>query len=594
METHHINTGKIVSSPTDTTWAQAYSAGKLYTVLSLEGSVESGLAALGKETIEKLQREFFALDNKSLTAIKKSVETVIADIPKDISYSFVLATVVDSVVYLVLAGLGHVVLKRGDKTSNIAAGEDGQVTTFSGKFEPQDIFLLETDSFLKTISMDKIKTGLEEKTPHEISENLALVMHEKSTGLEAGLVIHLGGHHTKALEEVADSHEATDSLPENNDHLELDDSPKEKKKHALPVFNMPNISHLMPRKFSKKQLIAVMIVALLLILGSGIFIENNKRQETKYNAEVTSLLAQHNGRYEEAVAVMGLNKSLAVEELMTIKTALVTEQKNYPQGSAARLKLDDFLAKVNDALGGNVPNSNSPISVFFEPQEDLKIVAFLTNKGGTLTSAGGTTAGSISNNGAIDKTYETNNAKGISASEDNIFIMTSNSVQKISKDTGKADDIFDVSGAISMDTFGDNVYVLEEKTINKYRPNAYTKEAYFTGEETLSDPSSIAIDSSIYVVDDSKIRKFTRGKEDSFSYSGPTLSNKSLAYTDEDYANLYVVDPTSKMAYVIDKSGNKVSEISLKGMRTITGIAANEKDKKIFIASDNKIYSINF
>jgi DNA-binding beta-propeller fold protein YncE len=90
------------------------------------------------------------------------------------------------------------------------------------------------------------------------------------------------------------------------------------------------------------------------------------------------------------------------------------------------------------------------------------------------------------------------------------------------------------------------------------------------------------------------IKKYTRGKEDAFNYKGRVLPTNSSIYTDVDYTNLYVLDPEKKIVYVIDKSGNTVSNIPLSGMKNPKSIAADEKEKKIYIVSDNKVYSVDY
>jgi hypothetical protein len=62
---------KVVATPTPTAWSQAYSAGKLFAVLSLtidtvppEG--QEYLNTVGKDTISTLESEFFTLESKNL------------------------------------------------------------------------------------------------------------------------------------------------------------------------------------------------------------------------------------------------------------------------------------------------------------------------------------------------------------------------------------------------------------------------------------------------------------------------------------------------------------------------------------------------
>ncbi len=189
------------------------------------------------------------------------------------------------------------------------------------------------------------------------------------------------------------------------------------------------------------------------------------------------------------------------------------------------------------------------------------------------------------------------NAKGVTEDEKYIYILSGNSVTQITKTDGKSSTIIEnQNNPISIDTFGGNIYLLSgtDKTIYKYRPANYNKESYFTKNTALVNANSISIDASIYVVSGGKILKFTRGAPDTFSYSGKPLSSISQVYTDVYYTNLYILDPDKKTATVLSKTGSVVSEVSLKGMKNITSIAADESSKKMYIAADNKIYEVSF
>ena len=61
--------------PSQSSWSQAYNAGKLFAVLSLEKEIEEVpekdyLNILGKELLETLEQEFFTLEVKDLESIK--------------------------------------------------------------------------------------------------------------------------------------------------------------------------------------------------------------------------------------------------------------------------------------------------------------------------------------------------------------------------------------------------------------------------------------------------------------------------------------------------------------------------------------------
>ena len=64
---NNISFSKIVATPTLNSWSQAYNAGKLFAVLSLEktkdpSEIES-LNMLGKDLLERLEQEFFVIED---------------------------------------------------------------------------------------------------------------------------------------------------------------------------------------------------------------------------------------------------------------------------------------------------------------------------------------------------------------------------------------------------------------------------------------------------------------------------------------------------------------------------------------------------
>src|SRR3972149_2979324 len=141
----NILLSKLVANPTDTTWAQAYSTLNLYIVLSIKSeNASGGIVTSGKELLEKIQREYFSLDDKSLANIKKTTDNSLADVAKE-SISIVLTTIHEGMFYIVIKGTGEVILKRGGKIGSIARGEEEVVAAFSGKIQADDIIILETE-----------------------------------------------------------------------------------------------------------------------------------------------------------------------------------------------------------------------------------------------------------------------------------------------------------------------------------------------------------------------------------------------------------------------------------------------------------------
>lgn len=191
---HDVLLSKIAANATDIAWSQAYSTINFYLAISLS-SDESGksIAASGKETLERIQREFFALDEKNLETIKQAVQNGIEAHASSLSLSVILATILDSVLYIVTVNNAAAVLKRGEEVGIIAQGEENQVHGFSGLIQPHDVIVLETVGFAEKLPLDQLKPLLSTDNVTEISEVLTPLIHENSSGTEAALIMQYEG-----------------------------------------------------------------------------------------------------------------------------------------------------------------------------------------------------------------------------------------------------------------------------------------------------------------------------------------------------------------------------------------------------------------
>lgn len=593
---HSSPVSKVVATSTPNSWAQAYNAGKLHLVLSFAGETTENIASLGKETLERLQREFFALDEKTLSHLEKVVATVATDLPSEFDVSLVLTTIVGEVLYIIIYNSGIVLLKRNNSIVSIGIGQEKQISSFSGVLQPHDIILVGTKGLLETVSIKNIEKSLIASSPHEVSENIAPFLHNNATGTEAGLIWTM----------IGKTQTHTDSTPEEdsehpNDILDLDEQKDNTKKTLMlpsiqSVLSKIHISSL--KRLSKKQLIILSTIILICILGISLFFEKTNKENAKQTKTAEKIISDNKSKYDDAIALMSLNRSLAIEELQEIKTDVEKKIDTFPKETNARKTLETFLSQVNNALGRE--HGSSQINVFFDASKSSEIptVSAITAKGEKIAVIGGGKGALLNTNGTIDKKFNVeDNTRGITADEENVYVLAGNTVEKIEKSNSSVNTIIQKQAdPISIDNFGGNIYLLSQtdKTIYRYSPNSFQKTSYFVSNTTLSNPSSMTIDSSIYVIDSGTVKKFTRGKEDAFSYKGKKLSTKSQIYTDIDYTNLYILDPEKKKTYVVDKSGNPVSEVALSGMKNPTSIASDEKGKKIFIVSGNKVYSIDF
>ena len=83
-----LSFAKLVATPTDTAWSQAYNAGNLFVCLSLsieELDEEISLHALGKDLFNVLQSEFFTLQEKNTESIKSAINTSLESVPQNVT-----------------------------------------------------------------------------------------------------------------------------------------------------------------------------------------------------------------------------------------------------------------------------------------------------------------------------------------------------------------------------------------------------------------------------------------------------------------------------------------------------------------------------
>ena len=229
-------------------------------------------------------------------------------------------------------------------------------------------------------------------------------------------------------------------------------------------------------------------------------------------------------------------------------------------------------------------------------------VGFTQFKEGTLVAVD-KSSGKIfvlSDEGASEEEFETenDNVKAVAANESYVFILGDNGITRTNKSNGATNVIVEnPDKTIALDAFGNNLYSLnaENNSIDKYQANSYLQSDYFTDRVLLRSPVSMAIDGSIFVIDDGKIRKFTRGSEDSFTVSGLAdgVSQDSILFTSIDYASIYVLDKKGAKVIAVSKDGNLDNQYLWGRLADATSFAVDEQGKKIYVTIDNNLYSFD-
>src|ERR1035437_5926763 len=586
---------KIVANPNLLSWAQVYSAGKLFAVISLETSEENQekdfLNILGKEILTTLEQEFFTLETKDLESIKEAVVTTSQKIPSTINCSFVIAALANNILYLYILGNGRASLKREGKLGNLIEAADqpsDALKVASGYLQNDDIIVLQTKQFSDIISVGTLSELMDSLPPAEIAENLAPLVHEKEEAGAAAIIAHYKAPIAEEVVEIMPEEElepvAEKVITENGEGIVESPfySPTATKSTGLFDKLRPVTSSLFakfkPRNLAlnhaRKIILTIIIIILVVFVGS-VFFAINKQQNDKTQAAFTAIYPQALKNYNDGQGLVELNQNLARDDFNQAQQLLNSGKDKLPKDSKEEKQVLDLLGKVNTALSAASGVTNASAKEISTDSSQL-LLAETKNDG-------------------LYFTQDQSHIYGLTQSA--IYTLNPDGTNNKSVITNASD--WKSAGGLS--NYIGNLYVLDEsqnqilKFVNS--DSGYVKANYFsTINPDLSKAIAITIDSSIYVLtSDGNINKFTKGAADTFTKIGldTPLSNPTKIYTNASDDNVYILDNGNSRIVVLDKSGNYKNQYQAGVLKTAKDFDVLEKDKKIYVLSGGKTYEVD-
>lgn len=617
---------KIVPNPTDTTWAQAYTTLNVYITLSIHNETSKNpVTPYGKELLEKLQREFFALDDKSLENIKKAVSNVSSTITEGYRYSILVGTIVKDILYIVIASEGQVVISRGSNTGVIATGVEGELHGFSGKLKHDDVVILESGDFAQKLPLSTISDYLTTHDVLQISENITPLIHEGSKGTESAIILQFkdlsGVEKTDEgefeiqndQEEPPQEEESTPSekehenlwtkpVRENRNIEELQDNGDEYvEERTRSRFSMPSIPFKVPpiNFADRRVLIIIAVVILGTILVGGIVFQSGKQVAAKRDAEFTKIYQPAKEKYDHGESLEPLNKTLALADFNEAEQLVNSALKNFPEGSDEYKKLSDFKSQIEGKIsslggGGSAKNVKDVIST----GDKVKSITSITAKGGTLLllDKEGEQVATIVN-GTVKKTYNINSSDSHISADDKFIYTMGEGVTSIDRGNGKVTKIIKKVKGSALDIFGSNVYTLDSDDVLKYKAPTYDESSYFSDKPSFkSSPIDMSISGPILILEaDGTIEHFTKGKKDDFSISGlqAPFATGAKIYADPEQDNMYVLDVKNQRVVVLTDKGDYQTQYEGDFIKDATSFAIDEKNKTGYVVTGNKIVSFD-
>ena len=612
MADTNVTFAKIVATPTLFSWAQAYNAGKLFAVLSLEKNEEELeekdlLNILGKEILDNLEQEFYSLETKDLDSIKNAVLVTSKKIPEDVFCSFVIGAIVGNILYAFVLGKGKVDIKREDKFGTILHVEEGassSIKAASGFLQNDDVVVLQTIQFTDIFPSEVISSSIDHQPPSEVAETLAPKLHSNESGQSgaAAVIVSYKAAETSAEEEEEKEEAVFKESPveEKKDKEEIAEEKPEPQEEefiqapiAIKQAGYTKILSKAPALFSKtleslkvpkvsglnhsRKIFLTIAVIIAIVFVASILLANKKQNDAKTAAMFAQVYPQAQKKYDEGQSLVGLNQNLAHDSFQASQKILEDGKTKFPKNSNEEKQILSLLDKVNQAL-----------------QASSGVTSSSANQVDTNSSA------------ILSLEAKTSGANYFTQDDKNIYYVDSNGVSSVAKSGGnpkvivKPSDLPKNIGGLSV--YYGNIYVLDKdgKQINKYvqTSGGFSKASYFASgvSPDLSSANAITIDGSIWILfSDGSIEKFTKGSSDSFSVTGldKSFSSPSRISTNVDFDNIYILDKGNSRIVVLDKNGSYKAQYQATILKTASDFEALEKDKKVYVLSGGKVYQID-
>lgn len=571
-----LSFAKLVATPTDTAWSQAYNAGNLFACLSLtleKSNEELSLHALGKEIFSVFHSEFFTLQEKNTATIKEVMQKSLEKLPQEILVSLTLAYFKENTLIICIAGSGKVMMKRGEKVGILLAIQGAYIgipTAASGYLTNGDTIVLETGQFSASIPQETVIKALELALPNDIVEALSPQMHEQDNGAHAAIVI---THHgiTQAVPIEPPENSTLASLYEQASIDESSETAAQTTKHfslRLPAVPQLHLNH-------RRKLFLNIALIIILLLGTSIFLTLKKGNDDKQQVVFQSIYPPAAQYYEEGKGLESLNVSLSQESYHKAEKLLKDGETKIKKGTREYQQIEDLLTKVTSSIqGGSAGKLANAQAV--EPEKHSLL--------------------------AVEKAMKS----GVDFGQDtqNVYVITDNVITSISKSDGTTkDSIKNKDTWVSPQAvvpYQRNIYVLDQKkSVLKFVPSAdgFGKSSYFSGTAPdLSSATGMAIDKSVWLLfKDGTIMKYTSGTSDNFKVSGleKPLSNPAKIVTDSTMESVYILDVGNSRVVQFDKKGAYKNAYNASVIAKAKDFEVLEKEKKLLIFSGDKVWQIS-
>lgn len=583
--TKRFLTDKASGIPSTTSWSQAHNFASGFIILSLSGNSEN-LTSYGKELFSTIESQFSSLDELSLTRFKEYIHKALTTLPPGTLHAVGIGVVKNDVLYCVTQNT-TLSLYRGHTMGTVLSTKE--LTFASGAIQPGDILVFVSNACLKWLKR-AADIFIENGTIDECIDDFQLFLHQEKKDNDSDCVVLLAQDGSIA--------------PRKDDGaLHEKKEIKTKRKFWFPRSIWPTI----PNPGFTRQHLVLFFISMVITITIGSFMEAHLPK----SAIDEEIFKQSEAKYEEGKSLVSLNPEVAAQSLIDAENLLEESTQGKTLTPSDKTRIQTLASQIAAIKQKALREYTVTPSLFF----DLALISngahanavsfhtdtmllLDTNKKAVYSVTSSKQADVVSGN--------LSNPLSVALESNTGYVLSDLGIEKINLSKKTHEVVIPKEDAwlkpAFLAVFDGNLYILDKEAgmiirYTKTDTGFLPKQDYTNAAQDFSHVVAFAIDGNIWTLfDTGDIQKYAQGAADFFSIQGldiPLATPKSL-YTDPDTTNIYILDSGNNRVVVSTKDGKYVAQYKTDIAEHASNMVVSEKEKKIYLLVQDKIYAIDF
>lgn len=548
----------------------------------------------GRDILGRLHEEYFGNpDGAAFDCLNRAAERVLVESPES---QVAIAVILDKKIILAVSPGATVWFKRSNDFGQLLASENG-IEMLSGKLVENDTYLLSSSVFNQAIPVGtlKIALGVDLEQAGEMIGPIVLG-HERSGGA-VGLFFRVNEFPAVGqpveLEKATTFGQTGGSITVSPVVATIVDRP------VKTIYLKSARLRQTVRKFLPYIGILLAVFLVILVVSKVIGGISQSRREAKGKVLISALQT----KVEAGIKLMESDPA-GITELVT---ELDNDVKVIDQQKLQETQEYAGIKKQIDRL----KNESNQVGFIKEPTVYMDLGLVENGVEGKKLTISGKQMIILTNDGKsviifditkkAYKKYDTEKSYSLLASDNNkVYLGSENETAEVDPGNGKVKTLVTDGGwslADGLAVYSGNAYVLDTKKSSIWRFPAiegglgigsnWLKETVDLGKSI-----GLAVDGSVWLLDKDRIRKFSLGKEASFTVSDEKfkLTDAGFVWTNSETKELLVVDKNNGRLYRIGKDGKLVKSYQSSVFKSTISLTSD--GKKAYLLDGKKIYEV--